>query len=112
MNNEQVPEETMNKEQVQRQPEEPINMIVITTEQTENETHLQSSTLAKKKAQKGRIQNGDQNGVALELKFQNNNESSRKNNAWIEDSDKRLDSRRLQNIWNESFTVQIERVHW
>ena len=66
------------------------------------ETPLQSSTPAKKKAKKERIQPSppvavfDQNGAALELKFKNKDKSSRKNNACREDFDKRLDSRRLQ----------------
>ena len=73
-------------------------MTVITIEQNENETPLQSSTVSKKKANKGRnkapqsVTICGQNGVALELKFQNKDESSTKVNVLIED----YDFRRLQ----------------
>ena len=85
-------------EQLQGRLEETINMIVITIEQNENETPLQSSTASKKKANKGRnkapqsVTICGQNGVALELKFQNKDESSTKVNVLIED----YDFRRLQ----------------
>ena len=92
----------MNNEQVQGRLEKTINRIAITKVQSENETPSKSSTPAKKKAKKGRIQTPrsvaiyDQNSVALELKFRNKDESSKENNAWIDDSDNRLDSRGLQ----------------